>query len=188
MLVLVSGLSGSGKSTVAAAIGRATNGEVLASDRVRKELAGLDPTDSAASDWHQGIYTDDWTARTYDRLLELAQDARSGTAARPSSMPPSSTTPSASASTTWATTQSVPTVIVWTELDDAIARERIERRARTRNTASDATFAIRERQVAQLAETPLVVPAGALSVTIDTGADGPAIARSLLHGTWTPQP
>ncbi|HET9660457.1 MAG TPA: AAA family ATPase, partial [Thermomicrobiales bacterium] len=68
MLVLVSGLSGSGKSTVAAAIGRATGGTIFASDRVRKDLAGLDPAVSAEAEWHQGIYTSDWTARTYDRL------------------------------------------------------------------------------------------------------------------------
>ncbi|MEZ4506961.1 MAG: AAA family ATPase [Thermomicrobiales bacterium] len=72
MLVLVSGLSGSGKSTVAAAIARATNGIVLSSDEARKELAGLQLTDSATSEWHQGIYTREWTARTYDRLLERA--------------------------------------------------------------------------------------------------------------------
>ncbi|MEZ4532001.1 MAG: AAA family ATPase [Thermomicrobiales bacterium] len=59
MLVLVSGLSGSGKSTVAAAIARATNGIVLSSMK-RKRLAGLQLTDSATSEWHQGIYTREW--------------------------------------------------------------------------------------------------------------------------------
>ena len=173
MLVLVSGLSGSGKSTVAAAIGRATNGVVLASDRVRKELAGLDPSDSAASDWHQGIYTDDWTDRTYDRLLELAQDTldRGRTAIVDATFLDNQQRKRFS---DVATTQSVPIAIVWTELDEAIARTRIERRARERNTDSDATFAIRERQVAQLTETPLQLPDGAMAVTIDTGVDGPA--------------
>ncbi len=173
MLVLVSGLSGSGKSTVAAAIGRATNGMVLASDRVRKELAGIGPTNSAASDWHQGIYSDDWTARTYDRLLELANATleRGQTAIVDATFLDNAQRQRFCDA---GDTQSVPTSIIWTELDDAIARTRIERRARERNSASDATFAIRERQIAQLAQTPLVVPEGVIAVTIDTGADGPA--------------
>ena len=173
LLVLISGLSGSGKSTVAAAIARVTNGVVLASDRVRKELAGLDPSDSAASDWHQGIYTDDWTARTYDRLWELAIATleRGQTAIVDATFLDNAQRERFSA---LAHTQSIPTLIVWTELDDAIARTRIELRAQARDTASDATFTIRERQIAQLAEEPLVVPAGAIAVTIDSGADGPA--------------
>jgi predicted kinase len=202
MLVLVSGLSGSGKSTVAAAIGRATNGVVLSSDRVRKELAGMDASDSAAAEWHQGIYTDDWTARTYDRLLELAREtlARGKTAVVDATFLDNAQRERfvgacgavdavrvrGSGGTLAAARRSFlrqddrgrkgafPVLIVWTELDDAIARERIEQRARERRTASDATFAIRERQIAQLAEAPVKVPNGALAVTIDTGADGPA--------------
>ncbi len=173
MLVLVSGLSGSGKSTVAAAIGRATNGAMLASDRVRKELAGLDPSDSAVADWHQGIYTDDWTARTYDRLLERTQATleRGQTAVVDATFLENE---QRMRFCEVADILSVPSAIVWTELDDAIARTRIERRAQERNTVSDATFAIREKQISHLAETPLRVPTGAMSVTVDTGADGPA--------------
>ncbi len=173
LLVLISGLSGSGKSTVAAAIARATNGVVLASDRVRKELAGLDPSDSAASDWQQGIYTDDWTARTYDRLRELAIAMldQGQTAIVDATFLDNA---QRERFADLANTRSIPTVIVWTELDDAIARTRIELRAQARTTASDATFAIRDRQIAQLAQEPLVVPADVTAVTIDTGADGPA--------------
>jgi predicted kinase len=173
LLVLVSGLSGSGKSTVAAAIGRITGGTIIASDRVRKELAGLDPVSSSAAEWHQGIYTGDWTARTYDRLLELAnaelahgraaivdatfldneQRARFVAAAR---------------------THDMPAAIVWTELDDATASARITRRAQQRNDPSDAGIAIRERQQAQLRAQPLRIPDGAIAVTIDTNRNGPA--------------
>lgn len=183
MLVLVSGLSGSGKSTVAGAIGRATNGVVLSSDRVRKELAGLDPSESAAADWHQGIYTSDWTARTYERLLELACETltRGQTAIVDATFLDNEQRERfvglcgtlAAGNRPQDALSGCHAIIVWTELDDAIARERIERRARERNTASDATFAIWERQVAQLAETPVSVPDGALAVTVDTGTDGP---------------
>lgn len=173
MLVVVSGLSGSGKSTVAAAIGRITGGAVISSDRVRKELAGMGPTDSAEAEWHQGIYSGDWTARTYDRMLELAtaelEQGRSVVM---------DATFLDNDERAWfveaALGRNLPAAIVWTELDDAIARERIERRARARNDPSDATFAIRERQQEALRENPPRVPLGALAVTIDTSAHGPA--------------
>ncbi len=173
LLVLISGLSGSGKSTVAASIARATNGVVLASDRVRKELAGLGPTDSAASNWHEGIYADDWTTRTYDRLRELAIATleRGQTAVVDATFLDNA---QRERFANLGNTQSIPTLIVWTELDDAIARTRIARRARERNTASDATFAIREQQIAQLVQVPLIVPDGVMAVTVDTGVDGPA--------------
>ena len=173
MLVLVSGLSGSGKSTVAAAIGRATGGNIFASDRVRKELAGLETTDSAGADWHQGIYTGDWTARTYDRLLELAIEnlALGRTTIVDATFLDNAQRVRFVAA---ARARGVPVAIVWTELDDAVARRRIEQRARERNSPSDATFAIRERQREQLRETPLRIPDGAIAVTIDTSRDGPA--------------
>ncbi len=179
LLVLVSGLSGSGKSTVAASIERITGGTSFSSDRVRKELAGLDAAESARAGWHQGIYTDDWTARTYDRLLELA------TAELPQGR-------SAIVDATFlsdeqrerfvaaARAADMPAAIVWTELDDAVARRRIERRAQQRNDPSDATVAIRERQQAQLRETPLHIPAGAIAVTIDTSREGPASLDSFF--------
>jgi hypothetical protein len=172
MLVLVSGLSGSGKSTVAAGLARATGGTVVASDPVRKALAGLHATDSAAAEWHQGIYSDDWTARTYDRLLELAAETltRSQTAFIDATLLDNAQRARFIA---LARVHDIPAAIVWTELDDAIARERIARRAGERGSASDATMGIRERQIAALAETPVIVPERALAVTIDTSAAGP---------------
>ncbi|HET9659064.1 MAG TPA: ATP-binding protein, partial [Thermomicrobiales bacterium] len=179
MLVLVSGLSGSGKSTVAAAIGRATGGTIFASDRVRKELAGLDPADSSAAEWHEGIYTSDWTARTYDRLLELAnaEMAHGRAAIVDATFLDNDQLERFVAA---ARAHDMPAAIVWTELDDAVARRRIERRAQERHSPSDATVAIRERQQEQLRATPLLIPDGAIAVTIDTSRDGPASLDSFF--------
>ena len=66
-IILMSGLSGSGKSTVARAIARKYGGIQIRSDAVRKHLAGI-PLDESGSD---RIYTSEMTQRTYDRLLEL---------------------------------------------------------------------------------------------------------------------
>lgn len=71
-LVLVGGLPGTGKSTVANAIGAARDWTVLHSDVVRKELLGLRPTDPARAAFGEGAYSDDHTSATYDALLERA--------------------------------------------------------------------------------------------------------------------
>jgi predicted kinase len=71
-LVLVGGLPGTGKTTVADAVGEQLGWPVLSSDRVRKELTGLPAEASARSAFGTGIYAPPWTARTYEELLRRA--------------------------------------------------------------------------------------------------------------------
>lgn len=69
-LLLVSGLPGTGKSTLARGLGEASGFEVIRSDVVRKELAGQ--TSGTAADYGQGLYSAEWTDRTYEECLERA--------------------------------------------------------------------------------------------------------------------
>lgn len=71
-LAIVGGLPGVGKSTVAAGLATRTGAVVLSSDRLRKELAGLAPTDSAAASYGEGIYSPTHTDATYTELLRRA--------------------------------------------------------------------------------------------------------------------
>ena len=66
-LILMSGLSGSGKTTVAKTLARAIGAIHIRSDAVRKHLAGIS-LDTTGSD---EIYTPQMSQKTYDRLLEL---------------------------------------------------------------------------------------------------------------------
>lgn len=66
-LIVMAGLSGSGKSTTAKAIARKKAAIHLRSDAIRKHLAGI-PVEERGSD---AIYTPDMTQKTYDRLREL---------------------------------------------------------------------------------------------------------------------
>lgn len=72
-LVLVGGLPGTGKSTLAAGLGAAMGADVLRSDEVRKELAGLAPTTPAGAPFGEGIYDPGTTQHTYDELLRRAE-------------------------------------------------------------------------------------------------------------------
>lgn len=71
-LVLVGGLPGTGKSTLAGLLGDRLGMTVLSSDRLRKELAGLDPSSPASGGYQQGLYAPEHTERTYAALLERA--------------------------------------------------------------------------------------------------------------------
>jgi hypothetical protein len=65
---------GSGKSNRSRALGAALGWPVIHSDAVRKNLAGLKPTDRVAVDFGKGIYAEDYSARTYDEMLRQAGD------------------------------------------------------------------------------------------------------------------
>ncbi len=72
-LVVVGGLPGTGKSTLATGLGEGAGFTVISTDRVRKELAGLDPETPAPADFGGGIYAPAWTERTYDECLRRAE-------------------------------------------------------------------------------------------------------------------
>jgi uncharacterized protein len=71
-LVAVGGLPGTGKSALADAVAGRLGLTVLSSDRIRKELAGLPAEASARAPYGHGIYTAEWTERTYGELLRRA--------------------------------------------------------------------------------------------------------------------
>lgn len=74
-LVLVGGLPGTGKSTLAAGLADALGAVVIRSDVVRKELAGQTSESRASAAYGEGIYTTSWTDVTYHELLTRARHA-----------------------------------------------------------------------------------------------------------------
>lgn len=73
--VLVGGEPGTGKSTVAAGIAGRRGWQVLRSDVVRKELAGIEASDhSRTAPYGEGIYGTAATARTYEEMLRRTRD------------------------------------------------------------------------------------------------------------------
>lgn len=83
-LVLIGGLPGTGKSTLAERIAssdemaQAMSGrprfEIVRSDVVRKELAGLSPHASSGAAMFEGIYTSEFTDRTYEAMVSRAEE------------------------------------------------------------------------------------------------------------------
>lgn len=69
-LVAVRGLSGTGKTAVAMALADALGMVVISSDAVRKGLAGFLPHERRRAPFGEGIYTGEFTAKTYRTLIE----------------------------------------------------------------------------------------------------------------------
>ena len=71
-LVAACGLMGSGKSTLARAMVDLLDLEILSSDKIRKELGGIDPSERCHVPFNTGLYSRQFSRRTYDRLHEIA--------------------------------------------------------------------------------------------------------------------
>ncbi|HET8840708.1 MAG TPA: AAA family ATPase [Ktedonobacteraceae bacterium] len=71
-LLLVGGLMGTGKSTLAKALSEELGWTLISSDLTRKQLIGLEPSQPQTDAFGEGIYSSVWTARTYQAMLDQA--------------------------------------------------------------------------------------------------------------------
>ncbi|HAV10637.1 MAG TPA: hypothetical protein DCX22_03355 [Dehalococcoidia bacterium] len=75
VVLLLAGLTGTGKTTVAEALARRAGFVVISSDVVRKNLAHVPLTEHHYADFKSDIYTGDFTRRTYDEMFVRARHA-----------------------------------------------------------------------------------------------------------------
>jgi aminoglycoside phosphotransferase family enzyme/predicted kinase len=73
-LVVMCGLSGSGKSTAAKDLARPLKATIISSDLVRKRLAGIDPKTKVLDEFRAGLYSAAMTKKTYAAMLDHARD------------------------------------------------------------------------------------------------------------------
>ncbi len=71
-LLLVGGLMGTGKSTLASALQAELGWTLLSSDITRKQLAELEPSEPQHGAYGEGFYTPAWTSRVYQHMLDQA--------------------------------------------------------------------------------------------------------------------
>lgn len=72
-VLLVGGGPASGKTTLARALGEQLGAAVLSSDEVRKDLARVDRTEHHDFALDSGIYSPEFTVKTYDELLRRSE-------------------------------------------------------------------------------------------------------------------
>jgi predicted kinase len=170
VLIAMTGLSGTGKSTVARRLARVLGAPIFTSDVVRKELAGV--AGAAPAVWREGIYSPEWTTVTYERLFALAEArlAAGAPAVLDAAFLAAAQREGAAAV---AARHGVLLVLVETVCDEATVAARLAARAEGGASPSDATLATHRRQRAAVEESPPPVPAGALAIRVDTAGDQP---------------
>jgi len=72
-LIITCGLTATGKSTLARRLGEEAGFQMISSDVVRKALAGLQPSERRFEPFRRGIYSLEFTDRTYEALLKEAR-------------------------------------------------------------------------------------------------------------------
>ncbi len=75
ILYIFFGLIASGKSFLAERFAAERSLPYFNSDRVRKELAGIAPTERHPAGMGEGIYTPELSAKTYQTMLERAEES-----------------------------------------------------------------------------------------------------------------
>jgi len=70
MLIITCGFTATGKSSLARRLGELAGIDIVSSDVVRKGLAGLAPSEHRFEPFRAGIYSPEFTGRTYEALLQ----------------------------------------------------------------------------------------------------------------------
>jgi aminoglycoside phosphotransferase family enzyme/predicted kinase len=148
-LVLMHGLSGSGKTHLSESLVESLPAIRIRSDVERKRLAGLPAAARTGSTPGSGLYDAPATRATYDRLLEAAADIVAGgmTAVVDATFLKRA---QREQFRTWAGSRRVPFAIVSCEASPAELERRLQRRAARGTDASEADLAVLEHQSAEL--------------------------------------
>ncbi len=174
-LVVMSGLSGTGKSVVGATLAARIGAAYVSSDAVRKRLAGLDPRTPVPGRYREGIYQSDSVARTYDALRQHA--AIHLAAGRPVVLDAThQRAADRRAAIQVARAAGKPALIVELRADEALARRRIEARTADPLRTSDATYEVYLQQ--QRAFEP-IAPDEAPHVALDAARSPAALAHEV---------
>ena len=179
-LIVMHGVAGSGKTTVAQELLEACGAVRLRSDVERKRLQGLEAGARSGSTLGAGIYTPDLTSQTYARLGTLSGAVlEAGYAAVVDATFLARAQRDAFAAL--ARKSGVRFAIAACEAPEGVLRERIATRQRNARDASEADLGVLAHQLASLE--PLTPAELANSVSFDAGGAQPdavaALARSL---------
>jgi len=178
ILIIMQGLSASGKSTIAARLAEQHGCIHIRSDVERKRLHGLAPLEASFSDTNSGIYVSSASDKTYQRLFELASlaldagypvivDAAFLQLKRRQHFQQ------------LASDSGCPFLIVRCEASREVLESRISARTQKGNDPSEATLTVLEQQVLQ--QTPLRKDEPHIRFSDSLTPDLPATIMNHLH-------
>lgn len=169
VLVLVGGLMGTGKTSLADALASAAGIAVFNSDALRKELAGEKGHTGASAAFGAGIYTPVWNARTYQALFALAEGELG--AGRSVVLDASfARRADRDRALSLAARYGARAVLVECRLDEARTLQRLRKRSRSGNSLSDGREELYEHQRAGFEPVHDWPPEAHLIITTDRPA------------------
>jgi aminoglycoside phosphotransferase family enzyme/predicted kinase len=145
ILLVICGLTGSGKSTIAETVGAELGLTVLSSDRLRKELAGVPLYERHTGDYGEGIYSPAHGEATYAELFARADrllDSGEGVIIDATCM----RRKDRESLLEIAERHGAPLYLVLVETPEPVVRERLEERARNGKSISDGRWEVYLRQ------------------------------------------
>lgn len=167
-ILIVCGMIGTGKSTLARTLGDLSGFELLNSDVLRKQLARVPKTTRTSSGYRSGFYSDGFTRRTYDALW--AETKRSLKNGRGVLVDATFKDPEhRRIFLQGAAVLGVPVLFVECQARDEEILRRLREREKRREEVSDATVGIYLQQRAEFV--PLSEIPDPCHVKIDTEAD-----------------
>jgi hypothetical protein len=176
VLIVMHGLSGSGKSSVAAALVPALGAVRIRSDVERKRLLGLAPLAASGSGLESGLYAADMTQATYAHLAAAAQAVAAAgyTAIVDAAFLKRS---QRAGLVKVASSLGVPVTAIDAHAPVSVLRERIAHRA---GDPSEATLEVLERQL--ITAEPIESSEGLQVIAVDTSAaDAADAARTVAE-------
>ena len=180
VLLVLSGPSGTGKSTVGATVAGRAGAAYINSDSVRKTLAGIHRHDRASTDFQEGIYSEEMTRKTYDEMRRrAAAHLQRGRPVVLDAVHPRRE--DRTASTEVARADGMPHLVVSFILPGESALERIATRRHDPMATSDATEDVYQQQIRSYEPVDESSEGG---ITIDASESASAQARRIA--AWLP--
>jgi predicted kinase len=163
-LIVVCGLTGSGKSTIAVALAIELGLALLSSDRIRKELAGVPLWQHSHDEYGSGLYSPAASEATYRELLARAD--RSLAAGQSVIIDATCQKRRVRESLhRLAANHEVPLYLFVAEAPEEVIRERLAERIRQKTAISDGRWEIYQRQKAEFE--PVLASEGA-AITLES--------------------
>ena len=175
---------GTGKTTAACAIRRYTGAGAISSDEVRKELAGIPPTQSRYVRWGTDIYTPEFSARTHE---EMRGRARDGLTKGDSVILEASYRKKAERQAVYdlAREMAVPFVLIETVCSEEVIKERLDIRMREGTATSDGRWDLYDTQKTEYDPVEEVSPSD--HITLDTSGSQDEVSGFLLRELYRRQ-
>ncbi len=180
-LAITSGVTGTGKSTVARLVAERWGARHLQTDVIRRELAGIGRAERSGSGLSSGIYTAEMSRRTYAEMHRQAAEAL----ASGESMVMDGThlqRRHRRESLDVGRDAGVMTVVVECSLEGSEAVRRLEERFAGGESESEGRPEVHAAQVREWE--PVSDDEADAVVRVDTGRDGDEVAANVFRGLW----